>query len=93
MLNPPGNPGASYFINDRYLVDAGQWLARAQKQPGSWWDDWRDWLGQRSSEQKPAPREPGNEQYQPGAPAPGTYVFEPQQPLCIRTISKKDHLC
>jgi polyhydroxyalkanoate synthase len=77
LLNPPGNPEASYFINDRYPADAELWLARAQKQPGSWWDDWRDWLGQRSGEQKPAPRELGNEQYQPGAPAPGTYVFEP----------------
>ena len=41
------------------------------------WEDWRDWLGQRSGEQKAAPGELGNEQYQPGLPAPGSYVFEP----------------
>jgi polyhydroxyalkanoate synthase len=77
ILNPPGNPKASYFVNERYPADAEQWLASAQKRAGSWWEDWRDWLGQRSGEQKAAPGELGNEQYQPGTPAPGTYVFEP----------------
>ncbi len=77
LLNPPGNPKASYFVNERYPADPEQWLAMAQKRSGSWWEDWRDWLGQRSGEQKAAPRELGNEQYQPGTPAPGSYVFEP----------------
>ena len=77
LLNPPGNPKASYFVNERYPVDPEQWQARAQKRAGSWWEDWRDWLGQRSGEQKAAPRELGSAQYQPGTPAPGSYVFEP----------------
>ena len=77
LLNPPGNPKASYFVNERYPADPEQWQAGAQKRSGSWWEDWRDWLGQRSGEQKAAPRELGNEQYQPGTPAPGSYVFEP----------------
>jgi polyhydroxyalkanoate synthase subunit PhaC len=77
ILNPPGNPKASYFVNERYPADPEQWLARAQKRTGSWWEDWLDWLRQRSGEQKAAPGEPGNEQYQAGIPAPGSYVFEP----------------
>jgi polyhydroxyalkanoate synthase len=77
LLNPPGNPKASYFVNDRYPADPDQWLANAQKRAGSWWVDWRDWLGQRSREKKAAPQELGNEQYQPGTTAPGTYVLEP----------------
>ncbi len=77
ILNPPGNPKASYFVNERYPADPEQWQARAQKRAGSWWEDWRDWLGQRSGEQKAAPQALGNEQYQPGIPAPGSYVFEP----------------
>ncbi len=77
LLNPPGNPKASYFVNEHYPADPEPWLARAKKQTGSWWEDWRDWLGQRSGEQKAAPGELGNEQYQPGLPAPGSYVFEP----------------
>jgi len=77
LLNPPGNPKASYFVNERYPADPGQWQAGAQKRAGSWWEDWRDWLGQRSGEQKAAAGALGNEQYQPGTPAPGSYVFEP----------------
>jgi polyhydroxyalkanoate synthase len=77
LINPPGNPKSSYFVNDQYPAAAEQWLSGAQKRPGTWWEDWRDWLGQRGGEQKPAPQELGNEQYQPGTPAPGSYVFEP----------------
>jgi polyhydroxyalkanoate synthase subunit PhaC len=77
LLNPPGNPKASYFVNERYPADPQQWQAGSQKRAGSWWEDWRDWLGQRSGEQKAAPRELGNEQYKPGTAAPGSYVFEP----------------
>jgi polyhydroxyalkanoate synthase subunit PhaC len=77
ILNPPGNSKASYYVNEHYPVDPEQWRARAQKRSGSWWEDWRDWLGQRSGTQKAAPRELGKGQYQPGIPAPGSYVFEP----------------
>ena len=77
LLNPPGNPKASYLVNESYPADPEKWLAGVQKRSGSWWEDWRDWLGQRSGEQKAAPGELGNEQYQPGTPAPGSYVFEP----------------
>ncbi len=77
LLNPPGNPKAQYFVNDRYPSDSEKWLANAQKRSGSWWDDWRDWLGKRGGAMKAAPQRLGNDHYLPGTPAPGTYVFEP----------------
>lgn len=77
LLNPPGNPKASYLANDRYPADPEQWLAGAQKRSGSWWEDWLNWLHVRAAEQKPAPQRLGNEKYPPGTPAPGIYVFEP----------------
>jgi polyhydroxyalkanoate synthase len=77
ILNPPGNPKASFFAHERLPADPEQWLAGAQKRSGTWWEDWRDWLGQRAGEKKPAPQQLGNAQYQAGTPAPGTYVFEP----------------
>jgi polyhydroxyalkanoate synthase len=77
ILNPPGNPKSKYFTNAHTPADAEKWLAGAQQRSGSWWDYWREWLGSRSGEQKDAPRELGNDAYLPGAPAPGTYVFEP----------------
>src|SRR5260221_3074973 len=76
LLNPPGNPKASYFVNERYPADPGQWKTGAQQRAGSWWEDWRDWLSQRFGEQKAAAGELGNEQYQPGTPAPGSYVVQ-----------------
>ena len=77
ILNPPGNPKARYFVNSRYPADPEQWLAGAQQRSGSWWEDYQAWLGERAGEQKPALQELGNDQYPPGRPAPGTYVFEP----------------
>jgi polyhydroxyalkanoate synthase len=77
LLNPPGNPKASYFVNEHYPADPEQWLAGAQKHSDSWWENWRDWLHMRAGEKKLAPQRLGNEQYPPGTPAPGTYVFEP----------------
>ncbi|HEY7779882.1 MAG TPA: alpha/beta fold hydrolase [Ktedonobacterales bacterium] len=77
ILNPPGNPKARYFTHAEYPANPTQWLARAEQQAGTWWDRWREWLGQRSGERVPAPTALGNERYPAGAPAPGTYVFEP----------------
>ena len=79
IVNPPVMPPKRRFrvapAHRGQAADA--WHATSEVRAGSWWEDWRDWLGQRSGEQKAAPRELGNEQYQPGTPAPGSYVFEP----------------
>jgi len=77
ILNPPGNPKARYFTNTEYPADPAQWLARAEQRSGSWWDRWREWLGERSGERVRAPATVGNARHPAGAPAPGTYVFEP----------------
>ncbi|MGZ6388042.1 MAG: alpha/beta fold hydrolase [Ktedonobacterales bacterium] len=77
ILNPPGNPKARYFTNAEYPADPAQWLARAEQRSGSWWERWREWLGERSGERVSAPAAVGNARYPAGTPAPGTYVFEP----------------
>jgi polyhydroxyalkanoate synthase len=77
ILNPPENPKAKYFVNARYPADPEQWLTGTKPQSGSWWEDYRVWLGERAGEQKAAPQELGSDQYSPGTPVPGTYVFEP----------------
>jgi polyhydroxyalkanoate synthase len=77
IINPPGNPKARYFTGATYPADAEQWLARAEQRSGSWWERWRDWLGERSGERAPAPTTLGSARYPAGAPAPGTYIFEP----------------
>jgi polyhydroxyalkanoate synthase subunit PhaC len=74
VVNPPGNPKASFYTNAKLPADPEQWLASAQKRLGSWWEYWRDWLRERSGEPRPAPHVLGSERFAPGAPAPGTYV-------------------
>jgi polyhydroxyalkanoate synthase subunit PhaC len=77
LINPPGNPRAKFFLNPDLPQSPEDWLAAARQVSGSWWDNWREWLAARSGEMRAAPASLGNERYQPGAPAPGTYVTEP----------------
>jgi polyhydroxyalkanoate synthase len=76
ILNPPGNPKATFFSNTERPADAKAWFEGATKQNGSWWEHWKAWLLARSGPQKAAPATPGNSTYTPLIDAPGTYVFE-----------------
>src|SRR6266849_10464475 len=76
IVNPPGNPKASYRVGDEKIADAGQWMQTSAAEPGSWWDDYVGWLTERGGPEKPSPAEPGATGLAPLADAPGTYVFE-----------------
>jgi polyhydroxyalkanoate synthase subunit PhaC len=76
IVNPPGNEKASYRIAEQGDHEAPQrWLAEAEKRPGSWWEDWNDWLAQRSGPMRDAPVRLGNQGLKPRGKAPGTYVL------------------
>ncbi len=75
IVNPPGNPKASYRTHeDEPLADAEDWLDGAETHTGSWWEHWTAWLGARSGDQRPARRKLGNRTHPPLDPAPGRYV-------------------
>jgi len=84
MVNPPGNPKASYQTSPSGRghqgtdnpEDTQEWLTRAVKVKGSWWADWVEWLSVRSGEKRPQPRTLGNATYEPLDAAPGTYVHD-----------------
>jgi polyhydroxyalkanoate synthase len=84
MVNPPGNPKASFQTSPSGRgqqgtdnpEDAAAWLDQAVKVKGSWWDDWTGWLGERTGEERAKPRRLGNATYEPLADAPGTYVHD-----------------
>jgi polyhydroxyalkanoate synthase subunit PhaC len=76
LVNPPGNPKATYRVNDALPEDADAWLASATRTPGTWWGDWTAWLNERSGSERPAPEALGGAGYEPLADAPGTYVRE-----------------
>ena len=76
IINPPGNPRARYHVADEYPADPEEWLASAEKRPGTWWDDWVAWLAERSGPLKAAPQRLGNRKHKVLGPAPGAYVVE-----------------
>ena len=76
IVNPPGNPKASYHTNPRRPRDPSAWLARAERHAGSWWEHWAAWLGARSGERRPAPAELGSDAHPARDRAPGRYVLE-----------------
>ena len=76
LVNPPGNPRASYWLGPKPVPDPEKWLEQATKHTGTWWEVWADWMGKQSGREKPAPRTLGGADYKAVGPAPGTYVLE-----------------
>jgi polyhydroxyalkanoate synthase len=76
LVNPPGNPKASFRLNEQLPDEPEEWLATATQTPGTWWEDWTAWLAERSGEDRPAPRKLGGKGHRPLERAPGSYVRE-----------------
>jgi polyhydroxyalkanoate synthase subunit PhaC len=76
LLNPPGNPKASFWTGAAHAADAPTWLEGAQKHAGSWWPHWLAWIKARSGETLHAPATLGSADYPLLDEAPGRYVME-----------------
>jgi polyhydroxyalkanoate synthase len=76
LLNPPGNPKAFFWSGAAKAAGPQAWLEQAEKQSGSWWPHWLDWIKARSAEMTSAPAALGSDQNPPLDAAPGRYVME-----------------
>jgi polyhydroxyalkanoate synthase subunit PhaC len=76
LVNPPGNPRASYRVGGVDEPDPAAWLQTAEKSTDSWWPDFVAWLGRRGGARKPAPTTLGGAGMAPLEPAPGSYVLQ-----------------
>ena len=76
LVNPPGNQKASYRAGPVDAEDPEEWLQSTQMFPDSWWQDYVDWLAERSGPEVDAPKPLGGEGFPPLGPAPGSYVME-----------------
>ncbi|MEU0505711.1 alpha/beta fold hydrolase [Nocardia sp. NPDC005998] len=76
LVNPPGNPKASYRFGPADTERPDEWLETAERAADSWWPDYVAWLAERGGPEKPAPQQLGAEGLLPVGPAPGTYVHE-----------------
>ncbi len=74
ILNPPGNPKATYLESPKLTSDPRAWYHDAQKHSGSWWPQWLEWLQARSGELQAPVEALGSSQHPVMEAAPGTYV-------------------
>ena len=77
IVNPPANPPKrAYWIAEPERNEHWEhWFERADKKPGTWWEDWTRWLGERTGDLVDA-YPASNRKFPPLADAPGTYVLE-----------------
>ena len=73
IINPPAANKYGYWTNDKLDAMPHEWLADATQHPGSWWNDWAQWVEQHAGE-KVAAREPGKGKLRALEDAPGSYV-------------------
>jgi polyhydroxyalkanoate synthase len=74
VVNPPSAGKYQFWTNDKVKdVTIEGWLNGAQEHKGSWWPDWREWLGSIDAEEVPA-RAVGTDALPPIEDAPGSYV-------------------
>jgi polyhydroxyalkanoate synthase len=76
LVNPPGNPKASFHTGDDLNSDAKVWLEGSDVQPGTWWTDLDGWLDERCGAKRPTPKTLGSQRLSVLAEAPGTYVYD-----------------
>jgi polyhydroxyalkanoate synthase len=76
VINPPEAGRRHHWVGDRLSRDPEDWLARAERRPGSWWPHWAAWIARRGGPMRAAPRDPGSAKHRPLGRAPGRYVLE-----------------
>ncbi len=76
VINPAAKNRRNYWTGDVLADAADHWLARAVKQPGSWWLHWARWLSHYAGGQRAAPKAAGSAKHPALTPAPGIYVTE-----------------
>ena len=74
VVNPPASGKYQFWTNDNIKdVTLADWLKGAQEHKGSWWPNWREWLGTLDAEEVPA-RSVGTDALPAIEDAPGSYV-------------------
>jgi len=76
IVNPPAAKKYHYWTNESLPESADEWFATAQQRPGSWWEDWQEWIdGQNASDEQVPARKPGDRELRVIEDAPGSYAM------------------
>jgi polyhydroxyalkanoate synthase subunit PhaC len=74
VVNPPSLKKYQYWTNDNIEAEnLAEWMKGAEEHKGSWWPDWREWVGTIDAEEVPA-RQVETGPLPPIEDAPGSYV-------------------
>src|SRR4029450_8064495 len=76
LVNPRGNPKATFQTGKHNPADPKAWLRTAESREGSWWPDYDAWLAERCGVPVDAPPRLGGHGLGLLAGAPGTHGFE-----------------
>jgi polyhydroxyalkanoate synthase subunit PhaC len=76
LVNPPGNPKASFYAGGSPGPDPEAWLAGAERKVGSWWEAWADWTWLQDSAEQSAAPSLGSDAHPALQNAPGLYVTQ-----------------
>lgn len=75
VVNPPAGGKYQYWTNpSSEAPSVAEWLKGAEEHKGSWWPDWRAWIGGIDADEVPA-RAVGSASHPPIEDAPGSYVL------------------
>ncbi len=77
VINPPAKMKRNFWVTPEggsTPADPDAWFEAADKQPGSWWPTWYEWLAGSAGRQVKAPAKLGSAEYAPLEDAPGSYV-------------------
>jgi polyhydroxyalkanoate synthase len=76
VVKPPVANKYQYWASTEPQATLDDFLAAATETKGSWWPDWRAWIGDRDSRQVPTKgaRQPGKGRLKAIEDAPGRYV-------------------
>jgi len=77
VVNPPAAGKYQYWTNPAKAASLDEFVAGATEHKGSWWPDWREWIGTHSRGTVPAAgaRIPGEGALKAIEDAPGRYVL------------------
>ncbi len=74
VVNPPAAGKYQYWTNDgNHAATVADWMKSATEHAGSWWPNWREWIGSIDGEEVTA-RTVGTDAYPAIEDAPGSYV-------------------
>ncbi|MFN4329963.1 MAG: PHA/PHB synthase family protein [Limnobacter sp.] len=75
VINPASKNKRNYWVLEGDLPESpDEWMVKAKTVPGSWWNDWANWLEPYKGKAVKAPAKPGNAKFKPLEAAPGRYV-------------------